>query len=210
MEWISEWWSIWLSTFGLIFALIDPPGYVPLFLTITANDSEEGRKRALKRACTAAFIVLAIFTFIGSHLLQFFGITIPALQISGGLILLLIGFEMLNMLPRGEKLTRTEASEAVQKEDVSIIPLAIPMLSGPASIVAVIVVASKQPGIQTYSAILISILITLGITYLVLRSASRILKFIGLTGLRVLTRVMGLLLCAMAVQFIIDGYVAVK
>ncbi len=204
-----EWLALWSPTFGLIFALIDPPGYVPLFLSITANDSEEGRKKLLKKACVAAFIVLTVFTIAGHLLLKFFGISIPALQISGGLILLMIGFEMLKLLPRGDKLTRTEQSEAVQKDDVSIVPLAIPMLSGPASIVAVVVLASRESSFQNYAVILGSVFITLAITYLVLRSATHILKLIGLTGLHVLTRVMGLLLCAMAVQFVIDGYLAV-
>ncbi len=205
-----EWFTLLLSTFGLIFALIDPPGYLPLFLAMTAQDSEEGRRRILRRACTAAFIVLFVFTFLGNYLLQFFAISIPALQISGGLIMLLIGFEMLNMLPRGEKITRTEQSEATTKDDVSIIPLAIPMLSGPASIVAVIVLAAREASFSNYSSILVSIGITLAITYGVLQHSTRILRLIGVTGLRVLTRVMGLLLCAMAVQFVIDGYQAVK
>lgn len=201
---------MFLSTLGLIFALIDPPGYVPLFLAITANDSEEGRKRVLRRACVAAFIVLLVFTFAGNLLLSFFSISIPALQVSGGLIMLMIGFEMLNMLPRGEKITRTEQSEASTKEDVSIIPLAIPMLSGPASIVGVIVLAARETSIANYTAILGSIFVSLGATYLVLQYASRILRLFGVTGLRVVTRVMGLLLCAMAVQFVINGYQAVK
>ena len=187
-----------------------PPATCLFFLSITANDSEEGRKKILRRACTAAFIVLAVFTFAGRSILHFFGITLPALQISGGLILLLIGFEMLNMIPRGEKLTASEQTEAVDREDVSIMPLAVPMLSGPASIVAVIVMASREASLANYSAILFSVFITIGVTYVVLRSATRIFNFVGETGLRVATRIMGLLLCAMAVQFVIDGFLAVR
>lgn len=204
-----EFFSMLLSTFGLLFALIDPPGYVPMFLTLTANESEDGKKRTLKRACLAAFAFLCLFTFLGNTLLSFFAISIPALQISGGLILLVIGFEMLNMIPRGEKTTKTEQSEASTKDDVSIIPLAIPMLAGPASIVAVIVLASRESTVANYAAILVSIAITLGITYMMLHFSARIMRFLGVTGLRVLTRVMGLLLCAMAVQFVIDGYKAI-
>jgi multiple antibiotic resistance protein len=129
---------------------------------------------------------------------------------STGLIMLAIGFEMLNMLPRGEKITKTEQSEATTKDDVSIIPLAIPMLSGPASIVAVIVLAARETSVANYAAIVASVLVSLGVTYAVLQYASKILKLVGVTGLRVATRVMGLLLCAMAVQFVIDGYHAVK
>jgi multiple antibiotic resistance protein len=206
--------ELFLSTFGVIFAIIDPFGYVPIFLTMTANDSEERRREMLKRACVTAFGVLAVSTFLGDHILRFFGIGIPALQISGGLLLLVISFEMLKVIPVVEKLTPNEEIEGREKEDISIIPLAIPMLSGPASIASVVVLTSQagqeSEGWMLYSAILFSVAITLVFTYLVLRSAGKLFKFIGVTGLNIITRVMGLLLCAMAIQFIINGYLAVK
>src|SRR5690606_14630007 len=134
---VSDWLSNWLTHFGLLFALIDPVGYVPIFLAMTSQNSQARRLQMLRKACVTAFIVLAIFTLLGNSILAFFSISIPALQISGGLILLFIGFEMLNVLPVGEKLSSLEESEASRKDDISIVPLAIPMLSGPASIVAV-------------------------------------------------------------------------
>lgn len=200
----------WLSTFGVIFAIIDPFGYVPVFLSMTANDSDSQRRKMLKKACMTAFAVLTISTFLGNYILHFFGISIPALQISGGLILLVIGFEMLKVIPVAEKLSPSEVSEGAQKEDISIIPLAIPMLSGPASIATVVVLSSHSQSVSVYPAIVISIFLTLLFTYLILRSAGRVLKYIGGTGLKVMTRVMGLLICAMAVQFVINGYLAVK
>ena len=142
--------------------------------------------------------------------MHFFGISIPALQISGGLILLVIGFEMLKVIPTPEKITAFEENEGKQKEDISIIPLAIPMLSGPASIASVVVLSSKSDSVFLYPAIIFSIFLTLGFTYLILRSASKIFKLVGVTGLNVMTRVMGLLLCAMAVQFVINGYLGIK
>ncbi len=202
--------SFWLSTFGVVFAIVDPFGYIPIFISMTARDSEERRQHMLLKACVAAGIVLTIFTLIGNYILGFFGISIPALQITGGLVLLVIGFEMLKVLPVGEKLSPKEESEGAEKEDISIIPLAIPMLSGPASIATVVVLGAETGSAADYVVILFAIVMTLGITYLVLRRAAKILACVGVTGLNVVTRIMGLLLCAMAVQFVINGYLAVR
>ncbi|NBX68289.1 MAG: NAAT family transporter [Proteobacteria bacterium] len=201
---------IWISTLGVIFAIVDPFGYVPIFLTMTAKDSDEQKRKMLKKACGTAFLVLTSSAFLGNAVLRFFGISIPALQISGGLILLVIAFEMVKVIPTPEKITANEESEGRNKEDISIIPLAIPMLSGPASIASVVVLSAKEDSLFLYPAIILSILVTLGFTYLILRSASRIFERVGLTGLNVMTRVMGLLLSAMAVQFVIDGYLGIK
>jgi multiple antibiotic resistance protein len=200
----------WLSTFGVIFAIVDPFGYVPIFLSLTAGDSEALRRKMIRKACATAFLVLTISTFIGQQVLSFFGISIPALQISGGLILLIIGFEMMKILPVVEKLSQKEETEAERKEDISIVPLAIPMLSGPAAIASVVVLSSRAQSIADYPVIISSILATLLITYFVLRSSSRLIKIIGVTGLNVMTRVMGLLLCAIAIQYVINGFLAVK
>lgn len=210
MEFSMELFASWLSCFGVIFAIVDPFGYVPVFLSMTSNDSDLQRRKMLKKACGTAFIVLTLSALLGNQILHFFGISIPALQISGGLILLVIGFEMLKVIPVAEKLSPSEQTEGVKKEDISIIPLAIPMLSGPASIAAVVVLTSTSKSWTIYPAIVISTLMTLLFTYLILRSAGRILRLIGDTGLKVMTRIMGLLICAMAVQFVINGYVAVK
>ncbi|NBV51263.1 NAAT family transporter, partial [bacterium] len=169
----------WLSTFGVIFAIIDPFGYVPIFLSLTSKDSEATRAKMVRKACFTAFLVLTLSTFLGQQVLRFFGISIPALQISGGLILLVIGFEMMNILPGVHKLSQKEESEAEKKEDISIVPLAIPMLSGPASIATVIVLSSQAQSLSDYPVIVSSILITLLITYFVLRSSTRLIRFIG-------------------------------
>jgi multiple antibiotic resistance protein len=205
-----EWLSLFFSTFGLIFALIDPLGYVPLFLAMTAADSSERRQKMLRRACITAFSVLVGFVLFGNWILAFFHVSIPALQISGGLILLFIGFEMLNLLHSKVALTPSEETEASQKDDISIVPLAIPMLSGPASIVAVVVSSAKQPDLGNYVAVILSVLLTLLITYFVLGASERIMKVVGITGVNAASRIMGLLLCAMAVQFVIDGFLAIR
>ncbi len=199
----------WLSIFSVIFAIVDPFGYVPIFISMTADNTDARRRQMLKKACVAAFVVLVLFTLLGNRILGFFGISIPALQISGGLILLVIGFEMVKVLPVAEKLTPTEEVEGVEKEDISIIPLAIPMLSGPASMATVVVLSSQSQHWLDYVAIVVSIIITLLITYLILMHATRIMALLGVTGLKVMTRIMGLLLCAMAVQYVINGYVVV-
>lgn len=199
-----------LSTFGVIFAIIDPFGYVPIFLSLTAGDSQEQREKTVKKACLTAFVVLTVSTFLGQQILKFFGISLPALQISGGLILLIIGFEMMNILPIVGKLSPKEESEAVRKEDISIVPLAIPMLSGPASIATVIVLSSHTKSFSEYPLIIVCILVTLMITYFVLKSSSWLMKIIGVTGLNVMSRVMGLLLCAIAIQYVINGYLSIQ
>lgn len=205
-----EWLAVFFTTFGFIFALIDPLGYVPLFLAMTATDSKERRQRMLRRACTTAFLVLLIFILLGHSILGFFHISIPALQISGGLILLFIGFEMLNLLHSKEPLTPSEENEASQKDDISIVPLAIPMLSGPASIVAVVVLTAKSSAVANYLVVIVSVFLTLLITYFVLSASERIMKVVGLTGVNAASRIMGLLLSAMAVQFVIDGFLAIR
>jgi len=204
--------SYWLSTFSVIFAIVDPFGYIPIFIAMTAKDSEARRRVMLGKACLTAGIVLTLFTFVGNYILTFFGISIPALQITGGLLLLVIGFEMLKVLPIGEKLSAVEENEGVEKEDISIVPLAIPMLSGPASIATVVVLAAESDHMapQGYFVIVLAVALTLGGTYVVLRSAGKILNYVGVTGLNVVTRIMGLLLCAMAVQFVINGYLAIR
>jgi multiple antibiotic resistance protein len=207
---VASFIPIWISTLGVIFAIIDPFGYVPIFLAMTAKDNEVQRRRMLKKACGTAFVVLTSSAFLGNTILHFFGISIPALQISGGLILLVIAFEMVKVIPTPEKITAYEEKEGQEKEDISIIPLAIPMLSGPASIASVVILSAKSDSLYLYPAIILSILVTLGFTYLILRSASKIFKVVGVTGLNVMTRIMGLLLSAMAVQFLINGYVGIK
>lgn len=201
--------SLWISTFGAVFAIVDPFGYVPIFLAMTASDSDERRQQMLLRACVAAFLVLGIFTLFGKYILDFFGISIPALQISGGIILLAIGFEMLRVLRVHEKLSQAEETEATHKEDISIIPLAIPMLSGPASIATVVILSSKAGGWPGSLLVVLSILLTLVITYWILRYAKVLLRVVGHTGLNVATRIMGLILCAMAIQYLIDGFLTV-
>lgn len=106
----------WLSTFGVIFAIVDPFGYVPIFLSLTAGDSEALRRKMIRKACATAFLVLTISTFIGQQVLSFFGISIPALQISGGLILLIIGFEMMKILPVVEKLSQKKKQKLKEKK----------------------------------------------------------------------------------------------
>lgn len=205
-----EFLSIWISTFGAIFAVIDPFGYIPIFLAMTPKDSSEKRRWILRKACLTAGFVLTGFTLVGTFILSFFGISIPALQISGGLILLFIALDMIRVLPITAKISADEETEAVGKEDISIVPLAIPMLAGPASLTTVAVLGARAEESVDYLAVILSIVLTLLFTYWILRNADRVLKLLTLTGLHVLTRIMGLLLCAMAVQFILNGYNAIR
>ncbi len=205
-----EWFSLFFTTFGLIFAIIDPFGYVPAYLAMTARDTDEHRRKVLKRACSAAFAVLVFFTFFGEYFLMFFGISIPALQFTGGLILLFTAFEMLRIFPfHQQRLSESEETEAAHKDDISIVPLAIPMLSGPGAMTTVVVLISKNPSPSNYGAVVASSAVTILMTYFIFRHAPRLMQLIGITGLNVLTRIMGLLIGAMAIQLMINGYVAI-
>ena len=155
-------------------------------------------------------LVLAFFTRLWKLHPRFLPNLDPGSSDFGGLILLAIGLEMVRVIRVSEKLSQPEEIEGLEKDDISIIPLAIPMLSGPAAIATVVVLGSKASRLLDFSVIIISIAGTLTFTFLILRYAGRIFSLVGRTGLNVVTRVMGLLLCAMAIQFLIDGYHAVR
>jgi multiple antibiotic resistance protein len=211
-----------LSVFGVIFAVIDPFGYVPIFLSMTAKTTEQHRRFMLKKASIVAFLALVMFTFVGRWILAFFGISMAALQIAGGLVLLLIGLDMLQLLrgsshgPMPPNMTKAEdvhhpliRQQPDPHSDMSIVPFAIPMLCGPASITSVLVLSSRDRSFGGFAIIIGCVFLTLGFTYLVLLSGNRILKAVGLSGVQAVTRIMGLVLCAMAVQFVINGYLQI-
>src|SRR5690606_29945241 len=123
---MADWLTLAFSSFGLVFAVIDPFGYVPVFLSMTARNTEHERRSMVAKACLTSFALLVLFAVAGKRILSFFAITVPALQIAGGIILLVVGFEMVNMLPAAKRLQKDEEEEGYEKDDISIVPLAIP------------------------------------------------------------------------------------
>ncbi len=158
-----------------------------------------------KRAAFTCFVVLTAFGLGGSLIFRMFGITLPAFKIAGGIILLLIGLEMLQARRSNTKETPGETEEGAEKEDVGIIPLGIPMLAGPGSISAVMVLVGQAPSWMQMIPIFVAIALTAAAAYLILAGADGIRHYLGATGIRILMRLMGLLLMAIAVQFMLNG-----
>ena len=190
-----------------IFFLVDPFAAIGSFLAITAGADEARRKRMARKAALTCFVVLTSFALCGQLIFRMFGITLPAFEIAGGLILLLIGLDMLEAKRSATQETSDDTEEASHKEDAGIVPLGIPMLAGPGAISSVMVLVGQVPTLWSWEmgAILGSIALTSLISYGVLAGASRVRKVLGETGIRILVRIMGLLLVALAMQFFVNG-----
>ena len=194
-----------LLALSSIFFLVDPFAAIPSFIAITQGADAGRRKRMAAKASLTAFIVLSSFALAGKYIFAMFSIKLPAFELAGGLILLLIGIDMLEAKrsPTQESSGDTEAAAA--KEDAGIVPLGIPMLAGPGAISSVMVLVGQAPSPWQMVAILSSIGITAIASFGVLSGADRLRKVLGETGIRILVRIMGLLLVALAMQFFVNS-----
>ncbi len=191
-----------------VFFLVDPFAALPTFLAVTAGSDKPRRRRMAWKASITACVVLSAFALAGQYIFRMFGITLPAFEIAGGVILLLIGLDMLNAKRSETQETEPEKEDAAAKEDAGIVPLGIPMLAGPGSITSVMVLVGQAQGDwKLVAAILGAIVITAAICYLVLGNSDRVAAMLGDTGIRILVRIMGLLLVALAVQYFVNGMV---
>jgi multiple antibiotic resistance protein len=195
-----------LLALSSIFFLVDPFAALPTFLAVTAGVDARRRRKIAWKASITALVVLSAFAVAGQFIFRMFGITLPAFEIAGGIILLLIGLDMLAAKRSPTQESSVEAAEAALKEDAGIVPLGIPMLAGPGSITSVMVLVGQAEGEwQKMAAILAAIFITAAICYLVLGHSDRVARALGETGVRILVRIMGLLLVALAVQYFVNG-----
>ena len=196
-----------LLALSSIFFLVDPFAAIGSFLAITAEADAARRRAIARKGAFTCFIVLTSFALAGQFIFRMFGITLPAFEIAGGLILLLIGLDMLEARRSPTQETTGEAEEAAAKEDAGIVPLGIPMLAGPGAISSVMVLVGQAPSYWCWQmgAILGSIAVTAFVSYWVLAGADRVRGVLGDTGIRILVRIMGLLLVALAMQFFVNG-----
>lgn len=196
-----------LLALSSIFFLVDPFAAIGSFLAITAGADSKRRKRMARKGALTCFIVLTSFALAGQFIFRMFGITLPAFEVAGGLILLLIGLDMLEARRSPTQETSGEAEEAAAKEDAGIVPLGVPMLAGPGAISSVMVLVGQVPSLWNWemAAILGSIAVTALASYLVLAGADHVRRVMGETGIRILVRIMGLLLVALAMQFFVNG-----
>jgi multiple antibiotic resistance protein len=201
---------MWSSSFfwvalPAIFTIVNPLGAIGPFMAMTARDSQAKKASAAKRACLIAGSVLTLCTALGAFLFHFFGFTLPALKIAGGVLLFNIGLDMLHARQSRSKGTAEEREEGALKDDVAVFPLGIPLLCGPGSMVTVLILGERARSPVEHAFIYLSILITIFASYLMLRESSRLARLLGATGMNVVSRIMGLILTAIAVQFILDG-----
>jgi multiple antibiotic resistance protein len=201
----SAYFQFSLLALSSIFFLVDPFAALPTFLAVTSGADAARRRKMAWKASVTALVVLSAFAVAGKYIFKMFGITLPAFEIAGGVILLLIGLDMLEAKRSPTQESSEEAREAALKEDAGIVPLGIPMLAGPGSITSVMVLVGQVQDPWQMVAILASIFVTAAICYLVLGNSDRVARAMGETGVRILVRIMGLLLVALAVQYFVNG-----
>ena len=200
--------QFFLVTLSSIFFLVDPFALVPTFLAMTASSTDEHRKSMAKRASITCFCLLTGFALVGTLIFDILGITMPAFKIAGGIILLLIGIDMVQARRPATNETAEEANEGAHKEDIGIVPLGMPMLAGPGAISTVMVLIGSAKTPIKFSLVILALAITALAAFLILSAATRVRKLLGKTGIHILSRIMGMLLMALAVQFIVDGLAA--
>ena len=189
-----------------IFFVIDPLANVPLFLTITSAYTPDQRRRIASRAAFATWLVLSVFAVAGGLIFQAFGISLGAFKIAGGLMLLLMSVDMMRAQPSPTRTTAEEQDDSRTRDDVAIFPLAIPMLAGPGAIATVMVLMSRAAWDPVRTPLVfVAVTVTCLVAWLLMRSAANAEHLLPKTLLRALERVMGLLLAAVAVEFIAGG-----
>jgi multiple antibiotic resistance protein len=197
--------SFALSTLTTLLLVVDAPAAVPLFLSMTASDSQAYQRSTALRAAIAAAIVLAAFAALGSVIFRVLGVSMGAFRIAGGILLFLLAVDMLRAERSRQRTTPEEEAEGVDRPDVSIFPLAIPMLAGPGATSTVMVLVTRAERAWQYVVVFGAIALTSLASYWLLRGALGIERRLGRTGMNVLQRVMGLILAATAVQFVVEG-----
>lgn len=194
-----------ILTLTSLFAIVSPMAALPTFFAMTPNDDEKSRIRMARTACITCAGVLAAFSLAGHSIFSIFGITLPAFQSAGGLVLLLVSLDSLRARRSEVNDSEEEVREGVDKPDISIAPLAIPMLAGPGAITTVILLASKGKSLLHQAVLILSIIIVSAVSYAILYLAIRKAGKISPTAMNIVTRIMGLILAAIAAQFILDG-----
>ncbi len=188
-----------------IFFVIDPLANVPVFLSITGELSVAQRRKVALRAALATWVILSFFAIAGGLVFKAFGISLGAFKVAGGIMLLLMSIDMMRAQPSPTRSTQEERDESRHRDDIAIFPIAIPMLAGPGAIATVMVLIGKAKSVPQRMSVYTAILAVSLITFLVLRSAAYVARALGTTGINLIGRIMGLILAASSMQFVIDG-----
>ncbi len=202
---MTEWAMAFMKSLATVFAIVDPLATAPIFLAITPDNTDEERQRMARQAAWIAGGVLLIFAVTGNRIFAFFGISTPPFRVAGGLLLLATALDTLRSGEGGKPQTPEEHRESVEKPDVAVTPLAIPLLAGPGAISTVALLGSKARDLSELLGVGVAIVLTAGIAWVALAHAGRLVKLLGRIGLKIVTRIMGLLLAGIGVEFILAG-----
>jgi len=199
-----DWFTLFLKAFTTFFVVMDPVGLAPVFVGLAGDRPPKERQRIARRAVAVATLLLVFFGFFGEPLLRYLGIGLPAFRTAGGLLLFKIAIDM--VFAHRERETPEEEEEARRREDISVFPLAIPLLVGPGAMASILVLMAEARHVALgWAAVVAAAALVLLLAYLALRLADAISRWLGRTGVNVVTRVLGVLLAALAVQFVFDG-----
>jgi len=205
---MSHFWQLILGTVVALLPVINPIASTPVLLTITEGDTEERRTHQVKMGCLYMVVILVCCLFGGGLIIRFFGISIPGIRIAGGLLVSGLALSML-AAPREDASERRRHEEARAKHDISLTPLAMPMLSGPGSIALTIGFTSLADHWLDYAAIVLGIVVVAILSYVTLRLSGRMVRLVSANGMNALTKFMGFLLLCIGVQFVVNGVVSI-
>ncbi len=198
-------WAEYTKFFLALLVIVNPVGAVPLFVSMTEQHTVEEKRRIARVASSAVAVVLILAAIAGQPLLAFFGITIASFKVGGAILILLLAISMMHATPTGEKQTPEEAREAEDKESIAVVPLAIPLLSGPGAISTTIIYSTNRSSLSHVALIIVCCLLVSLTTWLALRAATPVSRWLGKTGVNIAIRIMGLLLAAVAVEIFASG-----
>ena len=188
-----------------LFAVINPLGITPIFVAMTEKYDSETRSKIARKGIITGSVILIVFTLLGSIIFQFYGITVEAFQIMGGVIFFRSGMRMLDAKVGRARTTESEREEFKDTDEIAISPIGVPLITGPGAITGVVILSGKAPTNFSVLVLLFSVIISMFIFYFILKAGNYIGQKIGIAGMRVIERMMGLILMVIAVQFIING-----
>ncbi len=197
--------AIYLQFLVGLIAIVNPVGIMPVFVSLTSHLSEEERIKTAATANIALAVILIVSLLMGQWLLDMFSISLDSFRIAGGMLLISIAFAMMNGKLGEQKQNQQEKSENASREQVGVVPLAMPLMAGPGAISSTIVIGSRHSAPMDIVAIAITIIVFALGTWVLFRSAPVLVRFLGQTGINVITRIMGLILGALGIEFIING-----
>lgn len=194
-----------LKTGVALFAIVNPIGSIPIFISATNGWSSKDRNRITNLVAITVFSVLSVAALMGEHILNFFGISIPSFQVAGGILIMLIALHMLNGKQRQSKQSNSSTSSLDDKDLLAVVPLSVPLLAGPGAISSIIIAAENHHNFISHLSLMIPISVVVLSAWIVLRLSGFIAHLLGVIGINIVTRLMGLILASMAVEFIAKG-----